>query len=247
MADIKKEKEEIEYDEEDYDEEFSDEDDDIQMVDPTKEHPLEREWAVYYDAELLFKQPANRENPQWGANISQLFVFNTVENFWRMIHNLPLGSAIRAGTAYYLFQKGVGPTWEALPNGGKWFWSIPLPTEHTSSGCNIVDFSWQVLSCLMIGEQFGKYGLVGLVCQNKSKKEGFRFSFWTNNKDEENMLALGKLIKKHISEDILDKLDSDLLGRLKVLYGKNATIKDKDSGWNLIFNSFKGDKVSLTL
>ena len=73
MADIKKEKEEIEYDEEDYDEEFSDEDDDIQMVDPTKEHPLEREWAVYYDAELLFKQPANREKPTVGSKYLPTF------------------------------------------------------------------------------------------------------------------------------------------------------------------------------
>ena len=63
----------------------------------------------------------------------EVYSFNTIEDFWRMYHNIYSVEEIMPNTDYMLFKKGIRPEWEDPHNraGGKWVVTLPYPSRRT--------------------------------------------------------------------------------------------------------------------
>eukprot|EP00960_Hanusia_phi_P030472 748646-Hanusia_phi.AAC.1 len=55
-------------------------------------------------------------------NMKRVSEFDTIEDFWGTINNIPPPSKLPVGCNYHLFREGIMPMWEDAHNakGGKW-------------------------------------------------------------------------------------------------------------------------------
>ena len=63
--------------------------------------------------------------------LHEVYSFNTIEDFWRMFHNIYSVEEIMPNTDYMLFKKGIRPEWEDPHNkaGGKWVVTLPIEED----------------------------------------------------------------------------------------------------------------------
>ena len=63
--------------------------------------------------------------------LHEVYSFNTIEDFWRMYHNIYSVEEIMPNTDYMLFKKGIRPEWEDPHNraGGKWVVTLPIEED----------------------------------------------------------------------------------------------------------------------
>eukprot|EP01113_Clastostelium_recurvatum_P000619 TRINITY_DN1028_c0_g1_i1.p1 TRINITY_DN1028_c0_g1~~TRINITY_DN1028_c0_g1_i1.p1 ORF type:complete len:225 (-),score=32.59 TRINITY_DN1028_c0_g1_i1:50-724(-) len=140
---------------------------------PLEPHPLQHEWALWYDCSGGRRPTANN----WGDNIKRIVKFNTVEDFWRVFNNIKPASQLTAGSNYYLFRDPIEPKWEDKANkeGGKWLLNV---NRGGRSSPLDQQWLWAVLAC--IGESFEHSEEVMGVVVNV-RRNGDRVSVWTAN------------------------------------------------------------------
>jgi len=158
--------------------------------DPTVRHPLKTAWTLWYDDSLA----AGKRPPTdtWGAQIKEVFTFDTVEDFWRLFNNVAPPSNLGLGCTYNVFRKGIEPKWEDPNNaqGGRWTIIVQKKDRHMLDKL----WLWLLLGC--IGETIDEEDqLCGAVINIRKGQE--KLSIWT--KDAENRdacIKMGQNFKK---------------------------------------------------
>eukprot|EP00994_Dinema_validum_P000571 NODE_1110_length_1097_cov_55.541031_g855_i0.p2 GENE.NODE_1110_length_1097_cov_55.541031_g855_i0~~NODE_1110_length_1097_cov_55.541031_g855_i0.p2 ORF type:complete len:222 (+),score=85.98 NODE_1110_length_1097_cov_55.541031_g855_i0:76-666(+) len=154
-------------------------------------HPLANCWVIWYDSRRLHM----RGNPNdWMANLVNVAVFNTVEDFWSTYNHIKRASELEFGSNYHMFKEGTKPMWEDDANkyGGKWVLTLN-PKDDPSRQCEL----WDLLVLAMIGEYLddGVEGdqICGAVLSRR--KNGTRISVWTKDKGDANIELVGARIR----------------------------------------------------
>ena len=103
----------------------------------TVTHPLGRRWTLWFD------NPSCRHtNDNFGDTLRSIYTVGTVEDFWRIHHNVTSPGSLKPNCDIHLFKEGplhrdastctkdkagVAPKWEdpSCENGGRWTIGIP--------------------------------------------------------------------------------------------------------------------------
>ncbi|KAK2946585.1 putative eukaryotic translation initiation factor 4E1 [Blattamonas nauphoetae] len=87
------------------------------MSTPTNSHQLRHKWTLYFnDPPKPTKHQVHKDD--WHDALHTIALFDTVETFWRVCHNIPQPSDIPVKSAYYFFHTGIRPAWEDEANIG---------------------------------------------------------------------------------------------------------------------------------
>lgn len=113
-----------------------------ELKDPTK-HPLEYPWTMWY--------PVTKGS---SYSTSQIYTFQTVENFWALFNNLEMPSKISdtgKKIDMFFFRSGYKPEWEDPANvGGASLCALfPRPSDRQK-----VDVGWLNTVLALIGNTF---------------------------------------------------------------------------------------------
>jgi len=83
-------------------------------------HYLHHKWILWFDGALQSGRRSGAND--WAKNMKRVSEFDTIEDFWGTINNIPPPSKLPVGCNYHLFREGIMPMWEDAHNakGGKW-------------------------------------------------------------------------------------------------------------------------------
>ncbi|KAK0427523.1 hypothetical protein QR680_010275 [Steinernema hermaphroditum] len=128
---------------------------------------------------------------KWEDCLRELMGFETVEGFWSIYNHIQAPSKLPYGSDYYVFKRGIKPTWEDESNvkGGRWIINV-----DRSKRDKLLNSYWMELLVAMVGEQLPDSEFIcgaAVSCRNK----GDKISIWTRyaNKDEHNLRIGAKL------------------------------------------------------
>ncbi|KAI3651327.1 hypothetical protein MP228_004808 [Amoeboaphelidium protococcarum] len=175
----------------------------------TVQHQLQHSWTLYVDA----PQSKKTTSSNWAANLKQIAVINSVEEFWKVYNNISEASELHHGMNYRLFKTGIKPEWEDEKNKNGGVWTLYLKGDLKDK----VDTLWLYTMMLCIGEQFddmnnncGDNGATAsddiAGCVVSIRKQGDRIALWTMTaSDEQKQMAIARKLKAVL--DIPDKVD----------------------------------------
>ncbi|KAJ3451007.1 eukaryotic translation initiation factor 4e related [Anaeramoeba flamelloides] len=149
-------------------------------------HYLHNKWTLWVDGFTSSKK--------WGEDLTRIFDFETLEDFWALYNNLCTAFELKTGANFRLFKYGIKPEWEDEHNqkGGRW--SLKL----TQSGEKLESI-WLDTMLSMIGEHYQPSDeICGAVL---SKRRGVdRISLWTKTSDQQKTQeTIGKKWKQEIN------------------------------------------------
>lgn len=187
----------------------------MHSIDFSKEHPLLREWVMWYD------NPAGGRSAWNMDRFKKIHEFTTIENFWRMFNNIITPSRISNGSNYHMFLQGVKPMWEDEANcrGGKWIVIFPKGKK------DLLDEYWTAVLLAIIGESLDGVeevsGCVASVRKNQSK-----ISVWTRDYSNK---AGNMRIGVHMKEALA--VTGDMWKHCKIEYQQHAdpNVSSKDN------------------
>ncbi|KAJ6242496.1 eukaryotic translation initiation factor 4e related [Anaeramoeba flamelloides] len=153
-------------------------------------HYLQSKWTMWVDGFTSSKK--------WGEDLTRIFDFETLEDFWALYNNLCTVLELKSGANFRLFKYGIKPEWEDEHNekGGRWSLKLEQSGEELES-------IWLNTMLSMIGEHYKpSEEICGAVM---SKRRGTdRISLWTKTSDQqETQESIGKKWKQEIN---LEKL-----------------------------------------
>ncbi|KAA6400697.1 MAG: hypothetical protein EZS28_003778 [Streblomastix strix] len=158
-----------------------------------------------YKFSLYFQEPSKqsgkvqKSEKDWMAGFHHIYTCTTLENFWRMCHNIPRPQKIPARSSYYMFKEGVKPAWEDKENvGGGRFQIIQKQTLINRDHFEFVFFD---LLILLVCDQLPSTDLI----------TGVQFN---NNKQ-----AIEIWVKKGINQELLRKAIEDDINALLAARG----------------------------
>uniref|UniRef100_A0A1I7YH21 eIF-4F 25 kDa subunit n=1 Tax=Steinernema glaseri TaxID=37863 RepID=A0A1I7YH21_9BILA len=161
-------------------------------------HQLESAYSFWF----LRGSRGDRQQ-KWEDCLRELVGFDTVEGFWSVYNHVQAPSKLPYGSDYYVFKRGIKPTWEDESNvkGGRWIINIERLNRD-----KCLNTYWMEVLIAMIGEQLPDSEYIcgmAVSCRNK----GDKISVWTRyaNKDEHN-LRIGMKLK-----EVLGLPDSELI------------------------------------
>jgi translation initiation factor 4E len=144
-------------------------------------HYLHTKWVLWFDASL---QSGKRSGAQdWAKNMKKMSTFETIEEFWGTMHNVPPPSKLPVGCNYHLFREGIMPLWEDGHNikGGKWTYN-----EKRDKGMSTphIDNLWLYSMMSLVGETYpDSKQICGAVCSLRQKQD--RVAVWTKDANDE--------------------------------------------------------------
>jgi translation initiation factor 4E len=155
--------------------------------DNQEDHPLERQWVLWYD-------PATTKDwNKWFESLHQVYTFNTIEDFWRLYNNIESPSNLKPRTSYFVFVNGVQPMWEHEANrkGGKWF--VEFDTRSKTAD---LDQLWMYALLAAIGESLpASESVLGIQVSAVKNNRG-KINVWTKDAlDEESNMKIGQSLK----------------------------------------------------
>ncbi|PVU86754.1 hypothetical protein BB560_006607 [Smittium megazygosporum] len=133
-------------------------------------HPLVDEWTVWYDS------PSKKVTEQnWMANIKKAADFQTLEDFWSVLNNIPGVNQIPVGANYHVFKNGIKPMWEDPANtkGGR------LSVTFNKSAGDTIQNLWFRALAVIVGSDLSIENVCGAVFSNR--KVSYRISLWLRN------------------------------------------------------------------
>lgn len=80
-------------------------------------HPLHTPWTLFVSSPSSTKIRASNHS-EWENQTKEVYTFDSIEYFWRMWNNVPPGTELLFGSDYFLFRKGIQPSWEVPENIG---------------------------------------------------------------------------------------------------------------------------------
>ncbi|CCD26156.2 translation initiation factor eIF4E NDAI_0G03790 [Naumovozyma dairenensis CBS 421] len=148
-------------------------------------HPLNSKWTLWYT------KPAVDKSESWSDLLRPVTSFETVEEFWAIIQNIPEPHELPLKSDYHVFRGDIRPEWEDTANskGGKWSFQI------RSKGSEI-DELWLRTLLAVIGETIDEEEseINGVVLS--IRKGGNKFALWTKSENEQALRNIGAKFKQ---------------------------------------------------
>lgn len=149
-------------------------------------HPLNSKWTLWYT------KPPVEKNESWSDLLRPVTSFETVEEFWAIIQNIPEPHELPLKSDYHVFRDGIRPEWEddANKKGGRW--SFQLRGKNNAD----IDELWLRTLLAVIGETIDEdeSQINGVVLS--IRKNGNRFALWTKSEDKEPLSKIGARFKQ---------------------------------------------------
>lgn len=152
-----------------------------------QKHPLQNGWTMYYNTGT---------SGNWVPK--ELSSFDTVEDMWRLLNNVPPPSRTPAGSMYYLFKDSVKPEWEDPANkeGGRWILSVKVAQTAGAEAVSAMDDTWLYTVLALCGEQFEEDNDDICGCVAKPRGRELYIELWHKSGDDmEKIMRIGKLLK----------------------------------------------------
>jgi len=143
----------------------------------TEEHTLHDTFTLRFKSDRKKKQkndtPQQLEETEWLNDFCDIYTFSTIENFWRLHHNLPSVTKFAINSSYTLFRKDILPSWEHESNMNGFSFILYIPINLIKEYDNIF-----LSSLLLFIGNYKEYvtGINGLTFDRKFKN--FRIVFW---------------------------------------------------------------------
>lgn len=153
--------------------------------DERKDNSLENKWTLYF-----FK---NDRNNNWMDNMKKVIDFETIKDFWGVMHHVLPPSKLAQACDYYLFKHDIQPMWEDEKNKNGGMWQVTFDRTQRSSH---LDPCWLEILMSLIGEAFDEDSndICGAVVNIRGKKD--RLSVWTTDKSNiAGVMRIGQKIK----------------------------------------------------
>jgi len=149
-------------------------------VNLAEKHPLENEWAFWYDKRPAQGKRVRGEQESYESNLREIGHFSFVEDFWRYYNHMMKPSRIESNSNYHFFKMGIKPMWEDSSNvkGGKWV--LTMKGENKA----LVDSVWENVVLALVGETID---LDNEICGAvfSKRKTGDRIALWNRNRDNQ--------------------------------------------------------------
>ncbi|EDO15311.1 hypothetical protein Kpol_1038p18 [Vanderwaltozyma polyspora DSM 70294] len=160
-------------------------------------HPLNSKWTLWYT------KPAVDKSETWSDLLRPVTSFETVEEFWAIIQNIPEPHELPMKSDYHVFRDNIRPEWEDPANskGGKW-------SFHIRSKSSDIDELWLRALLAVIGETIDEddsqiNGVVLSIRKGTSK-----FALWTKADDNTEALTnVGTKFKQVLKLGDEDKIE----------------------------------------
>ena len=160
-------------------------------------HPLNTKWTLWYT------KPAVDKSESWSDLLRPVTFFQTVEEFWAIVQNIPEPHELPLKSDYHVFRDDIRPEWEDSANskGGKW-------SYHIRSKSSDIDELWLRALLAVIGETIDEddsqiNGVVLSVRRGTSK-----FALWTKSEDKTDALTnIGARFKQVLKLGEEDKIE----------------------------------------
>nr|XP_006822370.1 PREDICTED: transcription initiation factor TFIID subunit 1-like [Saccoglossus kowalevskii] len=139
-------------------------------------HPLQYKWKFWYDSRENKTSRTRTDYMNYGSNLIELGVVETIEGFWRIFNFLAPTSDLDSNANYHFFKLGIMPMWEDISNkaGGKWVLTIKNEPE-------LLHRTWLELLLALVGEQIDfSWEVSGAVVSRR--RRGDRIALWTKNR-----------------------------------------------------------------
>ena len=83
-------------------------------------HPLNTKWTLWYT------KPAVEQSESWSVLLRPVTSFETVEEFWAIVQNIPEPHELPLKSDYHAFRNDIRPEWEDEANakGAKWSYQV---------------------------------------------------------------------------------------------------------------------------
>ncbi|KAH7825138.1 putative eukaryotic translation initiation factor 4E [Monocercomonoides exilis] len=146
-----------------------------------KTHPLRYQWTLFYRPSSFKRGSSSTSKDEWDASCREICTVETVEQYWKMCHNIPKPSMLPVRSTYFIFKKGIQPAWEDPMNQGGGQINIKCPKDSLSSESEIIFFD---LMLLIIGNQLD---LTDSICGVSFSKAKDLVEVWTkrNTKNDD--------------------------------------------------------------
>lgn len=164
----------------------------------TPKHPLRDSWTLWY-----FKN--DKSVKRWEDNLKQVFTFDTIEDFWGLVHYLVPPSSLPIGCDYSLFKTGIAPMWEDPRNrrGGRWLLNLErgLPESSGSprTSHNNLDRLWLEVLLILVGAQDETTADTVNGAVLNARPKGDKISLWMS-------ISEGDDVIKNVGRRVKDRL-----------------------------------------
>lgn len=184
-------------------------------AEPEFAHQLSDKWTFWYVYDISHEERKRKKGKaRWQREykLNEVFVFSTIEDFWRLFNNIVSVKNLIANTDYLLFKQGIKPEWEDPKNndGGKWVVTLPLSSSDGNTDYeNALEYAWNHIIYMMIGADIEQelYDIInGIIYSIRDKHH--RISVWLSDNSEPSLLKkigdkireVSKLNKEHALE-----------------------------------------------
>jgi len=158
-------------------------------------HPLQHTWCLW----VLLRNECTKD---WQGSQMNVHTFNTIEDFWRLFHNIRRPSKLGI-VDLSMFKKDITPAWEdeTCKQGGRWIAKIDKIQSED------LDDLWLNLVLTIIGENFEELGgrsICGAVVSSrpgkKEQKGNSKVALWLSEKEEAKVMPIGKAFSRILQE-----------------------------------------------
>ncbi|CAR26863.1 hypothetical protein ZYGR_0I01350 [Zygosaccharomyces rouxii] len=148
-------------------------------------HPLNTKWTLWYT------KPAIDKSESWSDLLRPVTSFQTVEEFWAIVQNIPEPHGLPLKSDYHVFRNDIRPEWEDEANakGGKWSYQVRIKSAD-------INELWLRTLLAVIGETIDEDDsqINGVVLN--VRKGGYKFALWTKSEDKEPLCNIGARFKQ---------------------------------------------------
>lgn len=159
-----------------------------------RKHDLQRRWCLWV---------RQRPGPHWVSEQNQVHEFDTVEDYWCMIHYSHPPSRLE-NVEYSVFHHKVKPVEKEtiFRQGGRWI--VQLEATGGRMRAATLDEVWRLLSMTLVGEGFaelegGSEIVRGASLTVRLRTRGSRAALWLSDVSEANrVLAIGEEFRNYL-------------------------------------------------
>lgn len=159
-------------------------------------HPLHDSWTMYMSSTTITKGRASSQD-EWKSQTQTIYTFSTIEDFWRLWNNLPLGTELSFGSDYFLFRNTIQPAWEDEHNlgGGRFLLRFD---RYDGQDNTKTEKYWLWTLLALIGETIERSELVN-GANFSLRRQGIKVAIWVKKCDDATLRGIGADIRRVLS------------------------------------------------
>lgn len=198
---------------------------------PQQKMYLQYKWEWLYKPRIAYSQQTESD---WLSDYQKVFLFDTVETFWKMYNNIPSWHDLSCGSIYALFKKDIKPSWEDDLNVGGFSWILYVSQRLPEQAAK--DLYLNII-LMLVGNTFD-YGILLNGCTFEKKSRGDKIVFWfrkNNSATLENIVIDTRgLLKSLLKQLEIDDKDSYIVGTEDKIEWKSQELRHKKIAIRLI-------------